>query len=475
MITFKKYLQVIEEGGAYGHMANMYEDTDLTFNQLRELTSGLFDKTIKADFKEKTDGQALAVTMKPTANGEVKAFFGRNAGHVKNGSETALTVDEVKDKFQGRGDLADAFIYSAVDISNALESLPLNVQESIFLSTDENNKGNWGYRWLHIEIVWPKTANVIPYGESLKKLIIHNYTEHNATGEAIGSDFNQTAEYLVDELRKIKNAEQEHFVIDFMPLIKPGDIKRAGERSAEYISYFNNLQNQYGLSDTNTVGDLYEEIYKAHILSKAEEFGFSEISDDILNLLVNRWVYAVKQPSVTLIKNQIPNEEFKNWVANHDKTEHKTWSELNVRNVIKIPFIRIAIDILSGMSELWMAADKEGATENIRQRIDNTISHFKELEGITDDIKTQATVDKINKEMEYVTQTGGLDNIMPTEGLTFLWNDKVYKLTGTFAPVNQILGQDPGRFAENVSRHLYTPAEGKSFNDTRLTGILGPQ
>ena len=63
---------------------------------------------------------------------------------------------------------------------------------------------------------------------------------------------------------------------------------------------------------------------------------------------------------------------------------------------------------------------------------------------------------------------------MPTEGLTFLWNNKVYKLTGTFAPVNQILGQDPGRFAERVSNHLYTPAEGTGFKRKFLSGILGP-
>ena len=35
---------------------------------------------------------------------------------------------------------------------------------------------------------------------------------------------------------------------------------------------------------------------------------------------------------------------------------------------------------------------------------------------------------------------GGLDSIVPSEGIVFKYKGKVYKFTGAFAPVNQILG-----------------------------------
>ena len=356
MITFKKYVQVIEEGGAYGHMANMYEDTDLAFGQLKELTKGLFDQSIKADFKEKTDGQALAVTVKPDETGELKTFYGRNPGHIKNGSATALTLDEIQSKFEGRGDLSDAFIFAASDISRALESLSPDVLGNVFLNGRDPKE--WGYRWLHIEIIWPETTNVIPYG--LRKLIIHNYTEHDPSGQAIGSDFNQTAEYLVDELRTIKQSSQQNFEIDFMPLLNLPKIRQSNEKAGQYVDYFNKLQQQWKLSDSNTIGDLYEEIYKAHILNNANDLGYADITEDLLNQLVNRWVYEIREPNIGQIKKSIPNNEFKQWVGDHER-EHKKWSELNVRNVIKIPFIRIAIDILSGMVDLWIAIDTEHA------------------------------------------------------------------------------------------------------------------
>jgi len=35
---------------------------------------------------------------------------------------------------------------------------------------------------------------------------------------------------------------------------------------------------------------------------------------------------------------------------------------------------------------------------------------------------------------------GGFDTIVPIEGIVFTYGGNTYKLTGSFAPVNQILG-----------------------------------
>ena len=56
---------------------------------------------------------------------------------------------------------------------------------------------------------------------------------------------------------------------------------------------------------------------------------------------------------------------------------------------------------------------------------------------------TGATPEQLNKlknELQRLKIIGGLDKIVGSEGLTFYYNDKIYKLTGLFAPVNQILG-----------------------------------
>ena len=46
----------------------------------------------------------------------------------------------------------------------------------------------------------------------------------------------------------------------------------------------------------------------------------------------------------------------------------------------------------------------------------------------------------LTKQMAKIYAAGGFENIVPSEGLVFMYKNKVYKLTGLFAPINQITG-----------------------------------
>lgn len=60
-MNFKKFNRIIEEGGAYGHMANVHEDYTLQFEDLQNIIRQALTGGIQGTIKEKTDGQALAV------------------------------------------------------------------------------------------------------------------------------------------------------------------------------------------------------------------------------------------------------------------------------------------------------------------------------------------------------------------------------------------------------------------------------
>ena len=53
---------LIKEGGASGHMTHLFEDGSLTFGDLKNILKSLFSGKLRIE--EKTDGQALAVTVK---------------------------------------------------------------------------------------------------------------------------------------------------------------------------------------------------------------------------------------------------------------------------------------------------------------------------------------------------------------------------------------------------------------------------
>ena len=66
-----------------------------------------------------------------------------------------------------------------------------------------------------------------------------------------------------------------------------------------------------------------------------------------------------------------------------------------------------------------------------------------ELAELVRDLQTtnnQATLDKLKLELKRIERLGGFNAIVPAEGVVFTYRGNTYKLTGAFAPVNQILG-----------------------------------
>ena len=51
-----------------------------------------------------------------------------------------------------------------------------------------------------------------------------------------------------------------------------------------------------------------------------------------------------------------------------------------------------------------------------------------------------ATISKLELELKRIERLGGFDALVPSEGVVFTYGGHTYKLTGAFAPVNQILG-----------------------------------
>ena len=47
---------------------------------------------------------------------------------------------------------------------------------------------------------------------------------------------------------------------------------------------------------------------------------------------------------------------------------------------------------------------------------------------------------KLEYQLKRIEDIGGFDKLVPSEGIVFIYKGKTYKLTGLFAPVNQLLG-----------------------------------
>lgn len=436
-MNFKAYNRVIEEGGAYGHMMNVHEDYTLQFEDLLRIIKQSFSGGIKGEVKEKTDGQALAVSHRAG-----RVIFARNKGHYRDFGKNAIKGSKGIASFFGEhpnDNVKEAFTFAAKDLEKAILALSDRQKQLLFAD---------GKRWINVEVIWPATVNVIPYNHEL--LVLHNFREYDQDGNTVSGDFNEYGRMMAGMIEQINQHVQDKFTITSMPLLKLPKVKNFEASIDQYTSDINSLMTQFGLQSTDSIGD-YWEAYMASVLQQgAREFGYN-IQQDTLKKLAVRWAYknltpgkrpkmynAVALSKISELKNYVDNREFIQWVSATEKSGELKSHYTKMIDPLKTMFLKLGVELNNNISNL-LTLNPSQAVQEIRQGIEEVT---REIEA-TGDI---SLMDKLHHELKMINKLGGLDSIVPSEGLTFTYTPpgenepRIYKFTGIFAPVNQILG-----------------------------------
>jgi len=394
---------LILEGGAYGHMNHPFDtEINLTFGQLKDIVNKALEGNLDLA-REKTDGQALAVSWR-----DGRLVAARNKGHLKNKGEGALDINGVAMKFAGRGELEKAYNFAMKDLTKAISKLSEKQRDKIF-------KG--GACFMNLEVIYPTSVNVIPYGQAL--LVFHGTMEYNEDGIAIGE--NQDAARILAGMIKQVNADvQSAYTISGPPINQLPKSKDLRKLKGSYNSKISKLQSKFKLKDNDGIADYHQAFWMDFVNKKSP----SKLDNKTLMGLVKRWAFYDK--SFRLDKKNLTDIKTLEWAKGIDKNDHA-----KIRPFEDI-FLGIGADILSFMSSV-LAANPDKAVRDMKKRLDQTIK----------DVKKSGDVKKINKlklELQRLNAIGGTDKIVPNEGIVFVYGGKTFKLTGTFAPLNQILG-----------------------------------
>ncbi|NBS60606.1 MAG: hypothetical protein EBT26_00910 [Microbacteriaceae bacterium] len=399
------------EGGAAGHMAHPWDDHGLTFSDMKEIVSRALEGRLDIEqaVTEKTDGQNIQVTWK---NGQIG--FARNKGTVVN----PMSVQELQDKFGGRGPISDAFGNAAEDLAEAFGQISQDQLDQIFKN---------GRVFANMEIIYPATRNVIAYEVAV--LQFHNLIEYDEQGNQIETDLTGGA-----TLQKIIQDANAHLqkTFSFIPpqQIKIGRISDFEDQQAAFFNEIAQLQNRYGLKDTDRVTEYHRAWWRDVIKTQASKMGY-EIPENVLNALIYRWAFFDKSESMTSLKKQIANPEFLNWVMEFDKNEFKQYYKQNMEPFETL-FLRLGAVALKN-AENFLAANPSKTIQQIKSELAELIQELQNNPN-------PATISKLELELKRIDRLGGFDAIVPSEGVVFTYGGNTYKLTGAFAPVNQILG-----------------------------------
>ena len=415
-IDLSEEIKLIIEGGAYGHMSHPFDDNNLTFGDLKKIIklglSGQLNR--EDDVTEKTDGQNLMITYR-----DGKVLAARNKGQIKNRGQNALDINAVAKKFSGRGDIRDAFVFAMKDLSKSINSLSDKQKDKVFKN---------GEIFMNLEIIYPASSNVIDYDKQI--LQFHNSLRYDKNGNAVG-EVKGSGRMLQGMIKQVNQDIGKHFkIIKPKVLALPKKID-FGKKVDIYYKRVNKLQSQYGLKDTDTLGKYHQLYWENYIYNAGRQFGY-KVPKTILRKLTKRWAFFDKSYKIPNIRKDLKRQpEFLNWVMNTDKVDHKNMVKKNMLPFEKI-FFSVGADILLNLSN-FIAANPSKAVERIRKDIIKASNQVR----AGGDIKKMKT---LKQQLEKLNSLGGLDKIVPVEGIVFKYKGKTYKFTGAFAPVNQILG-----------------------------------
>jgi hypothetical protein len=399
---------LIMEGGAYGHMNHPFDtEINLTFGQLKDIVNRALDGNLEFA-REKTDGQALAISW---IDGRLVAA--RNKSHLKNKGAGALDINGVADKFAGRGELTDAYNFAMKDLSNAIKSLSQAQKDKVFKN---------GSCFMNIEVIYPTSVNVIPYGQPL--LVFHGTMEYDENGDAIGESA-EAGRILGGMLKQVNADVQSKYTLQGPPVLKLPKSQNLSSKKGKYLAMISKLQKEFGLGDTAGVADYHQAWWENFVDKKSP----TTLDNGTKMGLVKRWAFNEK--GFRIDKNSIKDEKTLAWATKIDKEDHKGISKDNLMKFEDI-FLGVGADVLEFTVSV-LTVNPDSALRDMKKRLEQTI---KDVQASGDPKK----IDKLKLELKRLNAIGGAKRIVPIEGIVFVYNGQTFKLTGAFASLNQLLG-----------------------------------
>ena len=357
-----------------------------------------------------TDGQQLSITWK---DGEIRAA--RNKGQLKGYGKDSLTAAGVAALFAGRGDIEAAFNAAMKDMGASIQALSASDKEKYFAN---------GRKFASIEIITPVTQNTVPYGQNM--LVFHGVIEYDENGDAVGED-KQAGRDLGKLVADANAAAQETFYVRGPQDIALKPLPNTQARKSYYEGALRKLMADSGTNLSSSIGD-YAVGRAKNVLQGLASRDKMDIPSEYLDALGKRVAGIDKSFTVPQIK-KVLQPVVADWYINLEKEQEKELRK-RVYQPLEAIFLELGTEVMRNVSS-YLSANPTEAAESMRKEIDRVISTIRTTGGEED-------VKKMEYQLERVAAAGGLDAIVPTEGITFVYKGKLYKFTGIFAALHQI-------------------------------------
>lgn len=389
------------EGGASGHMAHIYDFTDLSLRDIKGIIRRLFSGKIE-DVTEKLDGMNIQCTM--NNNGSV--VFIRNKGDL-NSSEGGMSTDDMAAKWAGKERIANIYLSAAETITKVFNKIGRK-----FFNPDKNTK-----IVANCECITAGKTNVILYANA--QVDFHNLWVYTRDGENSQWQKSEVTDKGLDVLDRACEG------IDGAQLT-PKVIIRVTEKSdqilVDYIKKIDAIFKAAGCSERSTIDDYKRARFNDLCDKKYKWITTSKKGQDAL---FNRWFNDDKSVKLTEIK----------------KIYKDNLDDLSSANSKQIVFecMKPIDTFFSGLGNSIISLCDNMVNAGVESQVIDELSN--DLESVVNEVREKGSIELNDKLTTQLNRLADLGNqINATEGIVFKYNDRLMKCTGSFAAINQIVG-----------------------------------
>ena len=386
---------IITEGGAAGHMAHPFDYTEFTGDELLELVDSLFGGKIE-NIKEKLDGTNLHATM----NNDGQVVFIRNKSNL-NSETGGMSIEDMAAKWADKPSVQNTFLTAGRYIKEIFNKLGKD-----YFNPDLETR-----KVINCECIIAGKTNIMPYAED--RVAFHGYKIYKLQNGKWEEQ--EDVEGNVDDIYKVASS---------MTVARPRanliikSVEDANKFAKEFKSKLENLFKSEGLSMSASIED-----WKKNRFYKLKP----EWLDKEVDKVFDRWFNDDKSFKATELKKLYPD--------NYDEVKSDKFAKTYI-NLVLEPMDDLFLAIGNAFIKLL-----DGFTnKDSHNQIVNILK--KDVEDVMKDIEKNGS-DEVKAKLEYQMsrlKKLGEDSINAAEGVVFTYKGKLMKLTGCFAPLNQILG-----------------------------------
>jgi hypothetical protein len=397
-------------GGVAGHLSHIHENLDFTFGEIKSVLSDVASADMEVI--EKVDGQNLFFGW-DAKTGEIRTA--RNPSDIKKGG---MTPTEYADKWANHPvpSVREAFTQGLRAIETGVNSLS---QEQLVQIFGENTD-----TYVNAEVMYTGNPNIINYGANY--IVLHNIQKFDDSGAQINPEGKFQA--LVDAVSGAESSIDEQQWTTYGPQIV--ELKKFAENdNAPYEKLVADLD-ALGMSDDATVRDFVSERLRSGIVGNIPIPVFQQ--EKIIKIITG----DPSAPSYAAVKKELPKSVHKTVSALATKTNsRKTISKETAP--IERAISDFAIEVLRGLQSFFVD-DADAEIARMREELEVSITAIEGAQGADAESLGQLLDTQLEK-------LGPIENVASTlEGVVFEHppgSHKLYKLTGSFAMVNQIVGR----------------------------------